>query len=71
MKKLSVFIEGKEKTLTLDKSLEITEKNTLFVKTASVFWNYKNIYKGYNNAILYDGRRYIHLRRVTGISTQL
>ena len=43
MKKITVFIEGKSKKLILDESLVVTQDSYIYVKTASIYWNYNNV----------------------------
>ena len=57
MKKITTYIEGGGVTLDLQDSLVLTHESELFVKTAAVFWNYKNIRKGYNDYISVDGNK--------------
>ena len=52
-----MFMEGGEKTLTLDRSLVVERDASLLVKTATVFWNYNNVYKGFNDVVTYNGRK--------------
>ena len=57
MKKITVYIEGGGITLDLQDPLILTHGSELYVKTAAVFWNYKNIRKGYNDYISVDGKK--------------
>ena len=43
MKKLTVFIEGRSKEITLDESIVISHDTYIYVKKAYVFWAYENI----------------------------
>ena len=43
MKKLTVFIEGSSKEITLDESLVINHDAYIYVKKAYIFWEYKNV----------------------------
>jgi hypothetical protein len=45
MKKITTYIEDGGITLDLQDSLILTHGSELYVKTAAVFWNYKNIRK--------------------------
>lgn len=49
MRKLIVFIEVDCKRIELDESNLVTIDSYLFVKTATVYWNYNNVFEGYNN----------------------
>ena len=61
MKKITTYIEDGGVTLDLWDPLVLTHESELFVKTAAVFWNYKNIRAGYNDYISVDRKR--HHRR--------
>ena len=53
MKKFIVFIEGDSKEITFDESLVIDNDAFLYVKTASIYWNYNNVFSGYNDTVVY------------------
>lgn len=57
MKKLTVFIEDNRKELELDESLVINRDSYIYVKTVSIYWNYNNVYSGYNDEIYYGPRK--------------
>ena len=57
MKKLTVFIEDDKKELNLDESLVINKDSYIYVKTVSIYWNYNNVYSGYNDEIYYGSRK--------------
>ena len=53
---ITVFIEGKEKRLDLDKALTIDIDNPeVFIKSAIVYWNYNNVFSSQNETFTYDG----------------
>ena len=51
MRKIAVFIEGDIKEVQLDESILVTGDSYMIVKTATVYWNYNNVFSGYNNQI--------------------
>ena len=56
MKRITVFIEGKEKRLDLDKTLTIDKDSPeIFIKSATVYWNYNNVFSSSNEMFTYDG----------------
>jgi hypothetical protein len=57
MKKITTYIKDGGVTLDLWDPLVLTHESELFVKTAAVFWNYKNVRAGYNNYISVDGKK--------------
>jgi hypothetical protein len=57
MKKITVYVESGGVTLDLQDPLILTHGSELYVKTAAVFWNYKNIRKGFNDYITADGKK--------------
>ena len=57
MKKITVYVEDEGVTLDLQDPLILTHGSELYVKTAAVFWNYKNIRKGFNDYISVDGKK--------------
>ena len=57
MKKITVYVEDGGVTLDLQDPLILTHGSELYVKTAAVFWNYKNIRKGFNDYISVDGKK--------------
>ena len=58
MKRITVFIEGREKRLDLDETLTIDKDNPeILLKSATIFWNYNNIFEGYNDYVMYDSRK--------------
>ena len=57
MKKITVYLEGGGITLDLQDPLILSHGSELYVKTAAVFWNYKNIRKGFNYYIYVDGKK--------------
>jgi hypothetical protein len=59
MKKITVYVEDGGVTLDLQDPLILTHGSELYVKTAAVFWNYKNIRKGFNDYISIDGKKVI------------
>jgi hypothetical protein len=59
MKKITTYIEDGGVTLDLWDPLVLTHKSELFVKTAAVFWNYKNVRAGYNDHISVNGKKVI------------
>ena len=57
MKRITVLIEGKEKRLYLDKTLNIDKDNPeIFIKSATVYWNYNNVFTSQNETFTYDRR---------------
>ena len=51
-----MFIEGKEKRLDLNETLTIDKENSeKFLKSATVYWNYNNVFSGENETFTYDG----------------
>ena len=54
MKKITVFIEDDTKELNLDESLVVNRDSYIDVKTVSIFWNYNNVFSGYNDTVVYD-----------------
>ena len=46
MKKITTYIEDGGVTLDLWDLLVLTHESELFVKTAAMFWNYKNVRAG-------------------------
>ena len=53
---ITVFIEGKEKRLDLDKTLTIDKDNPeIFIKSVIVYWNYNNVFSSQNEIFTYDG----------------
>ncbi|CAB4013372.1 Hypothetical predicted protein [Paramuricea clavata] len=59
MKKITVYVEYGETTMKLQNPLVLTHASKLYVKTAAVFWNYKNIRKGYNDYFSIDGKKVV------------
>jgi hypothetical protein len=59
MKKITTYIEDGGVTLDLWDPLVLTHESELFVKTAAVFWNYKNVRAGYNDYISVNGKKVI------------
>ena len=57
MKKIIVYVDDGGVTLDLQDPLILTHVSELYVKTAAVFWNYKNIRKGFNDYISVDGKK--------------
>jgi hypothetical protein len=57
MKKITTYIEDGGITPDLQDPLILTHGSELYVKTTAVFWNYKNIRKGYNDYISVDGKK--------------
>ena len=56
MKRITIFIEGKDKRLDLDETLTIDKENPeIFLKSATVYWNYNNVFSGENETFTYDG----------------
>lgn len=54
MRKLTVFIEGDSTEVLLDESILITHENPyILVMTATVYWNYNNVFSGFNNVVKY------------------
>lgn len=58
--KLTVFIEGPEKTILFDKSIvtrkshsDFSDTPMLLVKKATIFWNYNNVFSGFNDKMKY------------------
>ena len=58
MRKLTALIEGDNKEVQLDESILVTgDSRNLLVKTAVVYWNYNNIFAGFNDRFIgYWGR---------------
>jgi hypothetical protein len=59
MKKITTYIKDGGIILNLRDPLILTHESKLFVKTAAVFWNYKNVRAGYNDYISVDGKKVI------------
>ena len=59
MKKITTYIKDGGVTLNRRDPLVLTHESKLFVKTAAVFWNYKNVRAGYNDYISVDGKKVI------------
>jgi hypothetical protein len=57
MKKITTYINDGGIILNLRDPLILTHESKLFVKTAAVFWNYKNVRAGYNDYISVDGTK--------------
>ena len=57
MKKITVYVESGGITLDLQDPLILTHGSELYVKTAAVFWNYRNIRTGFNDYISVDGKK--------------
>jgi hypothetical protein len=57
MKKITTYIKDGGIILNLRDPLILTHESKLFVKTAAVFWNYKNVRAGYNDYISVDGTK--------------
>ncbi len=56
MYKLTVFVEDNEKTVILPQCLKIDrDEPHTFLKTATVYWDYNNVFTGYNDKITYHG----------------
>ncbi len=56
MYKLTVFVKGRKKTVVLSQCLEIERDDPhIFVKTATVYWDYNNVFPKYNDTIAYRG----------------
>ena len=53
LKKITVFIEDNTKEINLNESIVVDNDSFIYVKTASVFWNYSNVYSGNNNTIIH------------------
>ena len=51
MKKIIVFIEGDSKELILDDLLGLIRDSYIYVKTASIYWNY--VFSGYNDSCIW------------------
>lgn len=46
------FIEGDNKGVQLDESILVSGSNPyMLVKTATVYWNYNNVFSGLNNVV--------------------
>ena len=58
MRKLTVFIEGDNEEVQLDENILVTGDSLhLLVKKAVVYWNYNNVFIGFNDRIIgYRGR---------------
>ena len=57
MKRITVFIKGKEKRLDLHETLTINKDNPeIFLKSSTVCWNYNNVFSSQNETFMYDGR---------------
>ena len=56
MKKITVFIEGNSKELILDESLVVIQASYIYVKTAFIYWNYNNVFSGYNDTVVYGSQ---------------
>ena len=53
MRKLTALIEGDNKEVQLDESILVTgDSRNLLVKTAVVYWNYNNIFAGFNDRFI-------------------
>ena len=48
-----MFIEDDEKVIKLEEPLDIKYDSFIYVKTLSIFWNYNNVYSGYNDEIVH------------------
>ena len=57
IKKITNYIKDGGITLNLRDPLVLTHESKLFVKTAAVFWNYKNVRTGYNDYISVNGKK--------------
>ncbi len=56
MYRLTVFVEDHKKTVILPQCLKIERDDPpIFVKTATVYWDYNNIFPKYNDKIAYRG----------------
>ena len=53
MKKITVFIEDNTKEISLNESIVVNKDSFIYVKTASVFWNYSIVYSGNNDTIIH------------------
>ena len=57
MKRITVFIDGKDKRIDLDETLTIDKDNPeIFLKLATVYWNYNNVFASQNETFTYDRR---------------
>jgi hypothetical protein len=59
MRKITAYVTGGKATLELQEPIIAEHGASLYVKTATVFWNYKNIRKGFNNFISVDGKKVV------------
>jgi hypothetical protein len=57
MKKITAYVKDGGVTLDLQDPLILTHGSELYVKTAAVFWNHKNIRKRFNDYISVDGKK--------------
>ena len=56
MKRITVFIEGREKRLDLDETLTIDKDNPeILLKSSTVYWNY-NVFSSQNETFTYNVR---------------
>ena len=52
MRKLTLFIEGDNKEVQLAESILVSgDSPHLLAKPAVVYWNYNNVFKGYNEYV--------------------
>jgi hypothetical protein len=59
MRKITAYVTGGKATLELQEPIIAEHGASLYVKTATVFWNYMNIRKGFNNFISVDGKKVV------------
>ncbi|CAB3999698.1 Hypothetical predicted protein [Paramuricea clavata] len=57
MKKITTYIKDGGFTLNLRDPPVLTHESKLFVRAATVFWNYKNVRADYNDYISVDGKK--------------
>ena len=57
MKRITEFIDGKNKRLDLDETLAIDKDDPeILLKSATVYWNYNNVFASQNETFTYDTR---------------
>ena len=66
MRKITVFIVGDGKERQLDERILVNGNSCLLLKTATVFWNYNNVFAGFNDR--FTGYRGRVTQRATGYS---